>query len=520
MFSNFNCFKPNQSDNIVNISSPQTIHNSNYIIILSQSDIDDLDNFYNRNMRKIISKYNIFVLKLLEVEHIIKTNPNIIFNDNILIEKTIYKKFILNDKIYFIQLDSYDDQMFEFRKKSYFQICEALGVKKIVYNVRNSDSDENSFAIGVKVGSNNINPKYKNANSNSDDNCVSMSYNINFSQYISYTPTEFENEVRSPNSHFLINEFDFDNDHNLRCLIRSRLNGNLISSNLLYQTKKHSLKEFGLDLQFFNGFNINYSNNKDVIYTLDMQLEFYAIEELISSDNVKYIKEPVSNISQGQPNKQFVPNNQFEPNNLSETNNPIVETSSNTFAKNKQLFQLLKMRLKYDLNNINSPLYNPYNYIENFLYQYITDNTDPNTIIKFKILSILDKNLYIELIRSIDSFYDIREILDTINKISLDKYFIIKSDDKYNDILFNHVKDINHLLSATYDINDLSKNKELMLNTPCRLLYIYLSNIYTHINPMAIDIVIYDAIQLINLIYKFSSFKEFETYINNSLNQR
>jgi hypothetical protein len=221
-----------------------------------------------------------------------------------------------------------------------------------------------------------------------------------------------------------------------------------------------------------------------------MQIEFFPIEELISTDNVKYL----------------------DKNNL----------LSNT--KNKQLFQLLKMRLNYDLSNIKSNIFNPYNFIENFLYQYMSDNTNLDTILKFKILSILDNFQYIKLIRSIDSFYDIKEILELINKISLDKYLVIKSDDDYNNNLFNNIKDIYSLLAVSYTKHDTLSDKSFLksydkplLNTPYKLLYIYLSNIYTHFNPDLINIDVSDAFDLINIIYKFSSFKDFQTYLINKI---
>ena len=92
----------------------------------------------------------------------------------------------------------------------------------------------------------------------------------------------------------------------------------------------------------------------------------------------------------------------------------------------------------------------------------------------------------------------------------MDKYFIIKPDDTHNNNLFDNVKDINYLLSTTYNIND---DKELILTTPYTLLYVYLSNIHTFINPLLINLSIFDAYELINIIYKFSSFKEFQLFI-------
>jgi hypothetical protein len=399
----------------------KTIDKLNYIIILNKYDLEYYENtgcfnFYKNKLINTLNKYNVDIVSKELLNEYLNTHSNIVFLDNEIAENIVYKKYELNNKFYFFQIDKYNETIFDFRRKSYFQICEALGVKKIIYNVSESDSAEFKISGEINAQEKGINSSYNNNTSNSNNNNLISSYNKMFTKYISYEPHELENEIKSSSSHFLISESDFEHDYNLRCLIRSRLNGNLIDSNLEYKISNIDNNDLSLGLNIgpIGKLNSSYHNLKSKNYVLNMKVEFYPLEELISSDNIKY--------------------------------NP-----SYTIEKNKRLFQLLKLRLNLDLSKSNDWINEPFNYIENFFQDYIASKKLSSEIeTNFKLLKIIDNTRYNKIITSIDSFHDIEDVISQLQYISLANYFCIL-DEKTNN---NNLEKIKQILNA-YELKQI-----------------------------------------------------------------
>jgi len=476
----------NENIEIINNLFNTSLQNINYILIQKQDDIVNLHTnvcfyFSQKKISDFISTYNIQIIIKEQLNEHLKKHSNIVFLDNEISENVIYKKYELNNKIYFFQLDKYNETVFDLRRKSYFQVCEALGVKKIIYSITETNDSEYDVGAELKIQNNGLDGDYKHTKKNNNSNILVSTYNKIFTKYISYEPHELENEIKSPLSYFLISELDFENDFNLRCLIRSRLNGNLISSNLEFKISSIDSNDISLGLEFWssNKNKIKFKNLKSKNKVLNMMVEFYPLDELISSDNVKY-------------------------------------SSSNSIEKNKRLFELLKLRLNYDLQNISKNInYDPFNYIENYLQQYLSSkNYNPTIKSNLQLLKILNYTKYSEIISRIDSYYDIEDVLYQLEFISLDKYLIINSAavaavvDPENNKIFNYVKDI----LTSYFFKSKKSSTDLENLVEYKLLISFLSSVHFRIsknfnkNDTQTNNTIFNSIRNINTYEEFVSY--------------
>jgi hypothetical protein len=404
-------------DDLANLNN-YLIKNIDYIIILKEKEIlknksSSCIDFNSKKILKLINKHNIKLVVRERLNKYLESNSDIVFFDNDIEEFIIYRKYELNNIIYFIRFDRYNETIFDFRRKSYFQICEVLGVQKIEYTVKSDDKSEHKISADISVKGHSVNGSNDHTNANTNDNVLTASYKKMFTKYISYEPNELEDEIKSPQSYFLINENDFNNDYNLRCLIRSRLNGNMIECNLEFNTFDSENQDISIGLDIIKnifGVSAKYQNFKSKKYTLIMKVTFYPLETLVSTDNTRYSKDY-------------------------------------SIDKNKRLFGLLKLKLDYDLSNkpYSNEFYDPFNFIENYLQQYINLNyvSNLNLQISLRLLKLLSPEKYKELISRIDSFYDIEDCIKQLENISLNKYLIVKTDNsETNNINFDKIKDI------------------------------------------------------------------------------
>jgi hypothetical protein len=336
---------------------------------------------------RFITEYNVnieFLDIILCNKKILDENNIIFFEDNIG-ENILYKRYELNNKIIFIPQNMYNNAIFKYRQQTYFQVCEALGVKSIEYTIINKSDKGNEINANIKIQNYGGDINNKSSNKDETSDILKKEYGICLSQYeyIIYTPAKLEEEIYSPNSPFLINRTDFDNDINLKCLIRSRLNSNLLKSNLSFCSDNISSSETNFNINVSETLGAGYKSHDNKSYILIMNVEFYPLEELISSNNIKY-----------------------------ENNNSIQE--------NTRLFSYLTMKVKYDINELYKQNNNNhileldqikkiYNNIENYLLQYISSK---HPTIKSSILLLRQHspNEYWSLITNIQTFDDLIDI--------------------------------------------------------------------------------------------------------------
>jgi len=471
-----------------------------YIIVLKRYDYNKLypDGCcykYNSLSRieKLKAKYDISIIIKEEIkdltslntivdeeewkkEKMLNKNKNIkiTFAGNDIQENVIYKKYVLNNIIYYIQLHKYNEIIFDFRRRTYFQVCEALGAETISYNIIDYDNTLNSVSPSLIVNGNGIgnnsvpttsNPtapvstadtgtatKTKSVTktktktktktdistlditditNNSDTEIRSYSidktkFNANlfettyekiFRKYIHYDYSDFEDVVKAPWSEFLINAEDYEDDFDLKCLIKSRLINNLTYSNFSFIMADIDDTDINLLLKFKTVFNLGFDikNHKKKMKCLIMNVTFYPINEIIQKDNLKYDK----------------------------SINP---------EKNTRVFQLLISKLNYDLKHNSN---NPYNFIENFLQRYMLANDHDEEYRKLILIKSLDLHKYKEIISTIDSFDTIDDFLSDLRFFYFIDYFSISYGSDYeNQKIFKEVIK----LYETYLQKNLSEN--------------------------------------------------------------
>ena len=113
-------------------------------------------------------------------------------------------------------------------------------------------------------------------------------YNKGHCKYLFKESYEFENKIKQINN-YIVDEIDFNNDLELRNLIRSRLVGNLVEYDLKYEIDYMSSMEVSLSASFTNsdnaGLNIKQYANKKL--NVNLRITFYNYSELINNDNIE-----------------------------------------------------------------------------------------------------------------------------------------------------------------------------------------------------------------------------------------
>jgi hypothetical protein len=461
---------------------------------------EDLNGIYSLNEIINFEKW-----KKAKLESDIK--PKIIFEGTDIEESIIYKKYVLNNTIYYIQLHKYNEVVFEFRRRTYFQVCEALGVKEINYTIFDGEHTNlkagasatvNTSPLPVKIPDNKDKEDKSNNNGNgiadasvTNDktnitaNVLSTIYERRPCEYITADPDYFEDIIKSAFSLFMINAHDFDNDWNLKHLIRSRLVSNLITNSFTFIMASMDETDINLSLKFNNVLNLGFkfNNHKDKIFCLKMNVTFYKMEEIISPDNVIY-------------------------------------DINNSKEKNTKLFNLLISKLNYDIQNnssISNKSYDEYDHIENFLQNYMSANMKTMPVYKtisknLELLKKLDNNEYIRIISTISCFHEIEKTLLNQKYLSFNNYLKISDDLKENQHTFDNIiymykkylKDQQDVLSTTTGHNTDSLEYTEVVS--------YIRRLYIHEckePPNNFDIIL-------NKLKDFDNYDNFVFFINNN----
>jgi hypothetical protein len=256
-----------------------------YLIILNKHKLRKIMGAWVYKLKRELLIQNDIYVMLDDYQH--RTNPRLLFYNNDKKYKTVYKKFNLNDKALYIPIEEYSKYYLTLKTKICTSILETLGVRSIefkhnefTHNILNVDI--HSTVSNVKM-STHLSNEEKDQYSNNDTKL----YNKGHCKYLFREPIEFENKIKDLNG-YIMDEIDFNNDLELRNLIRSRLVGNLIEYDLKYEIDFMSSIEVDLSASFTNSDNAGMNIKKYANKKLDVKLhiKFYKYSELINNDNI------------------------------------------------------------------------------------------------------------------------------------------------------------------------------------------------------------------------------------------
>ena len=255
-----------------------------YIIIVSDKKLIKIQTSFSYYFKRKTLIHNNIFLMLDTFDH---EKYNIIFNNNNKRYKTIYKKFVINDKYYYISLVEYSKFYLNYKLKMCALIVETLGVKSIKYNYNEFTQTQLNIDAKAQLENVALGAKVIVETTESTNNIEDKGYEKGLCRYLFLSIDNYEKKILSKYNYLDKKEFQYDFD--LRNLIHSRLIGNLFEYEIKYETTFIDNKELDLSLGLFSRQNIGINLKKMVNKKLSVSItiQFYKYEELINNDNLQ-----------------------------------------------------------------------------------------------------------------------------------------------------------------------------------------------------------------------------------------
>lgn len=256
-----------------------------YLLIVNNSKLDKILNrvsyFFKR---KMLIENNIYIM----LDNYDYLNRDMIFYNNSIKYKTIYKKFKINTINLYIPIEEYSKFYLNYKIKLCTRIIETLGVHTLRYDYNNLAQSHLNITQNISTQNVELNTNIKKETNKIDNSNEGKEYEKGLCNYLFYSIDNYEKKILEIYSAF-IDKNDFNNDFELRNLIHSRLIGNLFDYEVKYDTNFIDSKEVEFALGFYSSKNIGINLKKMINKKLNVSLKitFYKYEELINSENMQ-----------------------------------------------------------------------------------------------------------------------------------------------------------------------------------------------------------------------------------------
>jgi len=216
------------------------------------------------------------------------TNRNVVFYNNSIKYKTIYKKFKINDLYLYIPIVEYAKFYLNYKIKLCTRIVETLGVHTLKYDYNEFTQSQLNITQNISAKNVELDIQIKNESNKTDNNNEGKDYEKGLCSYLFYSIENYEKKILDV-YHAFLDKDDFIHDFELRNLIHSRLIGNLFDYEVKYETNFIDSKEVEFALGFASQKNIGINLKKMINKKLNVNVKitFYKYEELINSENMQ-----------------------------------------------------------------------------------------------------------------------------------------------------------------------------------------------------------------------------------------
>lgn len=374
--------------------NPDSLELPTYLIILNEHKLQKIMNAWVYKMKKNLLIQNDIYVMLDSYQH--RTNERLLFYNNEKKYKTVYKKFNLNDKALYIPIEEYSKYYLQLKTKICTTILEYLGVKTITF--KHNEFTHSILNIDAHTSINNVNISSKINKEEKDayhNNDIKI-YNKGHCKYLFKESYDFENKMKQINN-YIVDEIDFNNDLELRNLIRSRLVGNLVEYDLKYEIDYMSRMEVDLSASFTTnhntGLNIKQYANKKL--NVNLHITFYNYSELINNDNIE-LKEKCLQLLVNNDNNSLAYNYEKYIMEHQKNNNPEIKDIDKEYIIDKY----------YKQNLLNS-----------FIDKYMIERV-PHKLIEYKMIKIADPLYMNSLIGNIKTMEDLSEDGNFLNSFT------------------------------------------------------------------------------------------------------
>ena len=223
-----------------------------YLIVMNEDDYKSIKRtIFHKLKKKMMIQNNIHIM--LDTYNY-RFDNKIIFYNNDRKYKIVYKRYNLNDRSLYIPIEEYSKCYLDFKTRICTSVVESLGVKSIEF--KHNEFTQTLLNIDANVGASSIKSSAKISSEEKDNysNNDTKLYNKGHCNFLFYKPLDFENKITELNS-YIMDYKDFENDIELKNLIRSRLVGNLIEYDLKYEIDYMNAMEVDLVTNFLNNVN-------------------------------------------------------------------------------------------------------------------------------------------------------------------------------------------------------------------------------------------------------------------------
>jgi hypothetical protein len=450
-----------------------------YIIILNKHKLRKIMGAWLYKLKKDLLIQNDIYIMLDDYQH--RNNPRLLFYNNDKKYKTVYKKFNLNDKALYIPIEEYSKYYLTLKTKICTSILETLGVKSIEFKHNEFTHNILNVDLHTTISNINFNTHLSNEEKDKYTNDDTKIYNKGHCKYLFCEPTEFERKIKDLNS-YIMDELDFNNDLELRNLIRSRLVGNLIEYDLKYEIDFMSSIEVDLSASFTNsdnaGINIKKYANKKL--NVNLHIKFYKYSELINNDNI-VLKEKCLQLLVNYDN------NNEDIDNIDTTTNIIIDNIQ------QQPNTLISQEAKNDIRQINKKI----NLLHSFIDRYMEENAS-DKLQEYKMIKIADPKYINNLINGVKTMEDLSKNGVFLNSFSSLVYTTLLpfDDEGLNRIqkIYTWLKRHNYQVEMFKIDLTSKKNDNICYNLRCsepdcnnpiksvRIVFCYIVRVYNHEN--------------------------------------
>ncbi len=323
-------YTPDQSENI-NIFDVIKLLYNDYVIFLTSKFFYNKSFFYNfkKSLLSYFDKYNIiyfdynyknkiqYIINILnnfiknssetekeELLYIIQNYDSsfnsskkikiIYFSENIIEPGVLYKKIKFSNQEIFIMFDNYILKKMEYKLKTFCQIAEKLGAKKIVIEYNSLNHDDKKIDININslntfsLGSDFTLSNDSNENIKIIFEYPNNHYDINLNKFYIINSINNENE-------FLISSDEFDSDLELKFLIDARCINFIEKYNTILVMNYINKIEQKIFLKACNyGLNIGNLNMKNSYVKISILIDFIKIHDnfdIIDGTNIHVQRE-------------------------------------------------------------------------------------------------------------------------------------------------------------------------------------------------------------------------------------
>jgi len=257
-----------------------------YLIVMNEDDYKKIKKaIFNKLKKKMMIQNNIHIM--LDTYNY-RFDNKIIFYNNDRKYKIVYKRYNLNDRSLYIPIEEYSKCYLDFKTRICTSVVESLGVKSIEF--KHNEFTQTLLNIDASVGASSIKSRAKVSSEEKDNysNNDTKLYNKGHCNFLFYKPKDFEDKITELNS-YIMDYKDFENDIELKNLIRSRLVGNLIEYDLKYEIDFMNAMEVDLVTNFLNNVNagVNLKKMATQKLNINLRIKFYKYSYLINNDNIQ-----------------------------------------------------------------------------------------------------------------------------------------------------------------------------------------------------------------------------------------